>query len=36
MLAQSIAFMLTFAWDYAVPRALLRGEKRVNEQSSLK
>jgi len=28
--------MLTFAWDYLIPKAILRQEKRINEQSSLK
>ena len=36
MLAHTIAFMLTFAWDYIVPKAILKQEKRISEQSSLK
>jgi hypothetical protein len=36
MLAHTIAFMLTFAWDYLVPRAILKLDKRVSEQSSQK
>jgi hypothetical protein len=36
MLAHTIAFMLTFAWDYLIPKALLRQEKRISEQSPLK
>lgn len=36
MLAHTIAFMLTFAWDYMIPRAILKQEKRISEQSSRK
>lgn len=36
MLAHTLAFMLTFAWDYLVPKAILKQEKRITEQSSRK
>lgn len=34
MLAHTLAFMLTFAWDYLLPKALMKLDKRITEQSS--
>jgi hypothetical protein len=34
MLSHTLAFMLTFAWDYLLPKALIKLDKRINEQSS--
>lgn len=30
MLANSIAFMMSFSWEYMVPKAILRQDKRIN------
>lgn len=36
MLAQTLAFMLSFSWDHVIPTGILKIEKRINEQSQLK
>ena len=36
MLAQTICFMLFYAWDYIRPMALMRGDKKLTDDSSPK
>jgi hypothetical protein len=36
MIAHIISFLLVLAWDYLKPEALMRTDKRLNENSSAK
>ena len=36
MLAHTLGFMLTFGWDYLLPRGLLATDKRLTEHTSTK
>lgn len=36
MLAHTLAFMLSFSWEYMIPTGLLKQEKKLNEQSNRK
>ena len=36
LLSHTIAFMLSFAWEYIIPKSILKNEKKICEESKLK